>query len=141
MTQQDFPVKLTLRIDWSEMDTFGHVNNVSFFKYIQASRVHYWEQVGLDKLHKEAQIGPILASCKCDFKKPLFYPGSVNLYSRREFIKNTSFSICHCLVDETGDIVAEAQDIIVLYNFNTHQKVPFPTDLKSIIEKLEQKTF
>jgi len=37
-----FPSKLPIRIDWSEMDLFGHVNNVMYFKYIQASRVNYW---------------------------------------------------------------------------------------------------
>ena len=40
---QDWPVRLHLRIDWSEMDVFGHVNNVMFMKYVQAARVHYWE--------------------------------------------------------------------------------------------------
>ena len=67
MSEILFPVKLELRIDWSELDYFGHVNNVSFFKYIQAARVNYWDQIGLTKSHLETHIGPMLASCKCDF--------------------------------------------------------------------------
>jgi acyl-CoA thioester hydrolase len=35
MEEIQFPVKLQLRLDWSELDYFGHVNNVSFFKYIR----------------------------------------------------------------------------------------------------------
>ncbi len=27
------PIILTLRIDWSEMDLFGHINNVMYAKY------------------------------------------------------------------------------------------------------------
>lgn len=37
----NYNTSLELRIDWSEMDLFGHVNNVAFFKYVQASRVNY----------------------------------------------------------------------------------------------------
>lgn len=71
MTETHFPLKLELRIDWSELDYFGHVNNVSFFKYIQASRVNYWDHIGLTQYHLESNIGPILASSKCDFKEAL----------------------------------------------------------------------
>ena len=29
--------QITLRIDWSELDLFGHVNNVAFHKYAQTA--------------------------------------------------------------------------------------------------------
>lgn len=141
LTEVNFPIKLQLRIDWSELDYFGHVNNVSFFKYIQASRVNYWDNIGLTKSHRETNIGPMLASCKCDFKQPLFYPGQVTILSRVDFIKNTSFSICHWLLNDRGEIVAEAIDIIVMFNFNSNEKTPFPKDLKEKIERLENETF
>jgi hypothetical protein len=31
---EPFSLKLELRIDWSEIDLFGHVNNLSIQKYI-----------------------------------------------------------------------------------------------------------
>src|SRR6476620_8340730 len=85
MAEKTFPVKLPLRIDWSELDYFGHVNNVSFFKYIQSARVNYWDTIGLSQSHLETNIGPILASCKCDFKQPLHFPGQVTIFSRVDF--------------------------------------------------------
>jgi acyl-CoA thioester hydrolase len=136
-----FPVELKLRIDWSELDYFGHVNNISFFKYIQAARVNYWDQIGLTRSHRETNIGPMLASCKCDFKRPLFYPGEVTIRSRVDFIKNTSFSICHELRNEQGELAAEAQDVMVMFDFNTNVKVPFPQNFLAAIEKLEKKSF
>ena len=141
MTEKDFPVELKLRIDWSELDYFGHVNNVSFFKYIQASRVNYWDQIGLTKFNRDTNVGPILASCKCDFKQPLFYPGQVRILSRVDFIKNTSFSICHRMLDDKGQITAEAQDVMVLFDFNKNEKIPFSKELKDKIEQLEGRTF
>lgn len=137
MTEQNFPVRLTLRIDWSELDYFGHVNNVAFFKYIQSSRVNYWDQIGLTEMHRNTNIGPMLASSACQFRKPLFYPGEVHLLARVDFIRNTSFSICHRILDIQNDIAAEAQDVMVMFDFNRNEKVAFPAELRKRIEALE----
>lgn len=56
----NYPVKLELRIDWSELDLFGHVNNVAFLKYVQASRINYWETIGVTKLFDEKKMAPCL---------------------------------------------------------------------------------
>jgi len=134
-------LQLELRIDWSELDLFGHVNNVAFFKYIQAARVNYWEISGLDQLFKTSNHGPILASCHCNFKLPLFYPGKVKVETHCVYIKNTSFSFQHLLHNDKGEIAAEATDIIVMYDFNKNEKIPFPPGIKSKFEAIEQKSF
>lgn len=136
-----FPLQLTIRIDWSELDLFGHVNNVAYFKYIQAARVNYWEQIGLMQLYHEKNRGPIVASTGCQFKKPLFYPGAVTIQTRIEFIKTTSFGIHHQLLDSENTLVAEAHDIAVMFDFKSHSKMIFPNDIKQRIEELEKKAF
>lgn len=117
---------IALRIDWSDMDMFGHVNNIAFFKYIQSSRVHNWEITGLSADFELKRIGPILLSCQCNFIKPLHYPGNVEVIAKVSFIKNTSFGLHHTLLGAEGDCVAEANDVMVMYNFNTLEKVPLP---------------
>ena len=62
INKSEYPVSLKLRIDWSELDYFGHVNNVSFYKYIQSSRINYWDQIGLRESHRKTNIGPLIAS-------------------------------------------------------------------------------
>ena len=137
MQDTTFPLTLRLRIDWSELDSFGHVNNVSYFKYIQAARVHYWEHTGLMEMYRETRTGPVLVSCNCDFKFPLHYPGHVEIHSGVERIGKTSFSICHRLLDNTGRLVAEARDVIVMFDFERNEKQPIPGELKDEIEILE----
>lgn len=132
-----FPVKLSLRIDWADLDLFGHVNNVSFIKYVQTARVNYWEQIGLYQQFLETNIGPILASLNCQYKKPLHYPGSITIYSSMRFIRNTSFSLKHIIVDDQGHIAAEAEDVIVMYDFNKKEKIRFPDHFRSKAEELE----
>lgn len=118
-----FPIKLELRLDWSEMDLFGHVNNVQYFKFIQAARVNLWEHVRTMTALWENRIGPSLASTGCQFKKQLFYPGNIVVQSRLEFIKTTSFGIHHQILNQEKEVCAEAHDVVVMFDFNKHEKV------------------
>lgn len=136
-----YTLSLKLRIDWSELDLFGHVNNVAYFKYIQASRVNYWEAIGLSKLHGEMREGPMLATTSCQFRKPLFFPGEIVVHARVDFIKTTSFGIHHRIVNAAGEVAAEAQDVIVMFDFVKNEKIPVPAALREIIGRLEKRTF
>ncbi len=138
---EGYNTELVLRIDWSEMDLFGHVNNVSFFKYVQASRVNYWEKIGLTQHHNNSNKGPMLASTSCKFKQPLFYPGQITIKCKVGFMKTTSFSIEHLLFNDKGVVVAEAEDIVVYYDFTKHEKEPIPLFLRDKIKSVEQKEF
>jgi acyl-CoA thioester hydrolase len=140
MDASKFPVTLHIRLDWSEMDLFGHINNVSFFKYIQAARVNYWETVGIDSQNTEG-IGQMLLSASCNFKSPLFYPGNIIIRSSVTFIRNTSFGIAHVILNENGEVAAEAEDVIVMYDFDNHKKVNIPDAIRMKIEEVEKKKY
>lgn len=49
-----FHSRLAMRLDWSEMDMFGHINNVMYAKFVQAARVNYWEMVGLNSMFNQS---------------------------------------------------------------------------------------
>ena len=137
----EFKVELPIRIDWSEMDLYGHVNNVSYFKYIQASRVQYWDAVNMLRFYDTEKLSPILASSQCNFRKPLHYPGNIVVQCRMEFIKNTSFGFEHRILNEAGEIAAEAKDVMVFFDFNNHRKCAIPAQIMEAIENLEQRKF
>jgi acyl-CoA thioester hydrolase len=129
-----FPVKLHLRLDWSEMDLFGHINNVMYFKYIQASRINFWEHVGFMNRYYKEKIGPILVSTGCQFSKPLFYPDNITIEVRVEFIKTTSIGLHHRILNGENELSAEAHDVIVLYDFAKNEKVTIPAELRAAME-------
>ena len=136
-----YPMKLELRIDWSELDLFGHVNNVAYFKYVQASRINYWDKMRMKRLYEETKIGTMLASTGCNFIKPLFYPGNIIIRASVDFIKNTSFGIHHQIINDKNEIAAEAQDIVVMFDFNKNEKVIIPDILRKKIEELEKRKY
>ena len=114
---------ITLRIDWSELDIFGHVNNVAFNKYAQGARLNYVNTIGLMELYKTQNIGFMVAETNCQFKKELLFPGNIHIQTKIDFVKNTSFALEHTMTDDTGDLVAIAKDVLVVFDFNKKSKV------------------
>ncbi len=112
---------------------FGHINNVAYFKYIQAARVNSWEQCELQPLINEKSIGPVLLSTNCRFIKPLKYPGGILIKTSVEFIKNTSYGLFHSIFDFDNYLVAEAHDVIVMFDYQKNEKVQLIDSLREIL--------
>lgn len=124
---------ITLRIDWSELDIFGHVNNVAFNKYAQSARLYYVDTIGLMELHKTQNIGFMVAETNCQFKKELLFPGNINIQTQTEFVKNTSFALQHTMTNDNGEIVAIARDVLVVFDFTKKEKCLIPESIKERI--------
>ena len=122
---------LTLRLDWSEQDLYGHINNVSYFKYQQAARVNFWESIGLAAQDGRSGLGPSLAAVNTRFIRPLHYPGTVRLETEVSFVKHTSFGLRHRMYDEQGTLCAEGEDVVVVFNYGSGAKKPIPGDLRA----------
>ena len=131
------PVILTLRVDWSEMDLFGHINNVMYAKYTQSARVNFVETIGIMKMLEEEKIGFMLATSALEYKKPLFYPDTKRIETTITFIKTTSFGLQHQIYNGNNVLSTIGSDILVMYDFNIGQKVPIPESILSEMRRLE----
>ena len=123
---QQFASKIKLRIDWNDIDMFHHVNNISVLRYVQSARTHYLEAIGLMQLQLTDKKGPILASSSTQFKKQLFYPGSVTIYSKVNAIKNTSFTLQHWIYDDSGELTTEVHRFLRLHDQHETQDTRCP---------------
>ena len=121
---------LTIPIDWAELDLFGHVNNVMFFKYMQASRLHFCEKIGLTSLNEKGKLSFMVASSRCDFKKPLYYPGKVTINTKAMWSKNTSFCQIHELLDDNQSVCSIGEDVLVLFDYTKNEKVVIAEELR-----------
>jgi acyl-CoA thioester hydrolase len=131
-----FKTKLNLRVDWSELDLFGHVNNVSIFKYVQAARVNYCGLLDLATLEKTGRSF-MVASTSCQFKKPVTFPGEVCIHTKISWIKNSSFQLDHCITGSAQEILAEATDVLVFFDHLQQVKLNIDDTLLKKMELLE----
>jgi len=126
-------VELNIKLDWSEMDLFGHINNVAYFKYVQSARVNYLESVGINTADPENKLSFAVAASSCNFKQPLYFPGEIVVKTKTDWIKNTSLQLTHLICNQKNQISAEAIDVIVLFDYATQKKVNIPDTVRQKI--------
>jgi len=137
-----FPVVVELPVVWGEMDAFAHVNNVVYFRYFETARIVYCDKIGFLETIKASGVGPILASVRCDFRKPLTFPDKIFVGVMISEMSADRFLMQHRIVSETlQKIAAEGESLIVSYDYREGRKAPIPDDVRKKIEKLEGRSF
>lgn len=121
---------MELRIDWSDLDMYQHVNNISFMRYMQSGRVNFWEASGIYNMYEDTNKGTMLVSTHCDFKNSLYYPGKALVKTKLDFIKNSSFGLKHLILNENNEVCAEGKDVVVCFDFEKKETFNIPDELR-----------
>ncbi|MDC1221420.1 acyl-CoA thioesterase [Salibacteraceae bacterium] len=125
------PHVIDIRLDWSEVDSFQHVNNVAYFKYAQSARVALCDSVGIAVDAASTKPGFLVAKSECEFLSPLNYPGVIQVRSVVTKLGTTSIGISHEIFEENGQCSAKLKDVIVLYDFHSKRKVAISDELRN----------
>jgi len=137
-----FPVVIELPVAWGEMDAFGHVNNIVYFRYFESARIAYFEKVGYLGVMEETSIGPILASTRCDFKRALTFPDRIAVGARvREMGEDRFWMDYRIISEKLKRIAAEGEGLIVSFDYKHGRKAPIPPEVRRRIEELEGRSF
>ncbi len=134
-----FPVTIDLPVQWGDMDAFEHVNNAVYLRWVESGRIAYGRRVGLHELMAADRVGPILASIRCDYRRPIAFPDSVRVGTRVVKLGRTSLTLEHRVVSESDGLAAEATSVVVLYDYKEARPRPIPDRLRDAIQKLEGK--
>jgi acyl-CoA thioester hydrolase len=65
-------------IRWGDMDAMGHVNNTVYFRYMEQARICWFESL-LPRGDAWNAIGIVIVNASCNFRKPINYPGTVEV--------------------------------------------------------------
>jgi acyl-CoA thioester hydrolase len=135
----DFKVEIDQVVDWADMDSFGHVNNVVYFRYFENARVEYFQRIGWWDYMTRTGIGPIVASTQARFRRPVKYPATLRAGAKVVSFAADRFTIRHILVSRsTGELVTEGDAVVVAIDYRANAKVPLPEELRRRIEELER---
>ena len=64
-----------MAIRWGDMDAMGHLNNGSYFRYLETVRIDWMTSIGCQPV--PTGEGPVIVNAFCNFYKQLEYPGDV----------------------------------------------------------------
>ena len=127
---------IELPVQWGDMDSFNHVNNVVYLRWFESARIAYFERAGV--LAGMPEIGPIQARQEIDYRLPLTYPDRVLVSATVTKLGNTSFTMGLRVRSQARDaIAAEGVAVIVMLDYRTNRAVPLTPELRHRIDQLE----
>lgn len=68
--------QLELPIRWGDMDAMGHVNNTVYFRYMEQTRISWFNAMGL-LTERATGEGMVIVNAYCSFVRQFEYPGTV----------------------------------------------------------------
>jgi acyl-CoA thioester hydrolase len=136
-----FTVTIDVPVAWGEMDAFGHVNNIFYFRYFESARIAYLHAIGLtgsEQRDDGRRVGPILHSTHCRFRLPLQFPDTVRVGGRAADVADDRFTMEYRIVSTAMNaIAAEGGGVIVAYDYERATKAALPPSVRARIRELD----
>jgi len=125
---------LEIPVRWSDMDANGHVNNATYFTYLEQTRIEWLERVGMQNT-AEGQ-GPVVVQTSCNFRLPIPYPETVEVRVYSGAMGRSSFRTSYEIYGsvEAGVKYADGEAVMVWVDRSSGRSCPMPEALRAILE-------
>ncbi len=125
--------EMQIPIRWGDMDAMGHVNNVSYFRYLETARIEWLNGAGFQP--DPSGEGFVIINAFCNFLVQLEYPGTVLARTYAANLGRSSFDSFTTLerTDQAGVISAAGGATIVWVDFPLQKSTPLPERLRELL--------
>ena len=119
-----------------ETDAAGHINNTSYFIYMEEARSKFFQGIGFTGEDTRGNIDFIIASTSCDFIAQAFTGQDLRVKTMVDRIGSKSFTLVHTITDGNSEaLVAKGQATIVCFDYRAQQTEMIPHTLRVLLEK------
>lgn len=116
-------------VRFGETDALGHINNTSYFIYLEEARIRFLEMIGFGMDSKNWNF--ILASAKCDYVNQGYFNQRLVIRTYVSKIGTKSFQLEHDIVlEETNELIARGNVVMVYFDFEKQTSEPLPELIK-----------
>ena len=122
-----------IAVRWGDMDAMGHVNNATYFRYMETARIDWFRSIGCVP---DAQgEGPVIVNAFCNFYRQFEYPDDVLLKMYVSDPGRTTFESWATMekVAEPGVVCAAGGATTIWVNFPQQKAVGLPDWIRTII--------
>ncbi|MDO9403436.1 MAG: acyl-CoA thioesterase [Polaromonas sp.] len=120
-------------IRWGDMDAMGHLNNTSYFRYLETARIDWLHTIGA--VPDPSGEGIVIVNAFCNFYKQLEYPGDVLLKMYVSDLGRTTFESWATmeLVGKPGVIYAAGGATTIWVDFPAQKSKDLPDWMRKIL--------
>jgi acyl-CoA thioester hydrolase len=125
--------EMRVPIRWGDMDAMGHLNNASYFRYLETVRIDWLYSVGCVPDPKGE--GSVIVNAFCNFYKQLEYPGDVLVKMYASDPGRTTFETWGTMerADQPGVICAAGGATTIWVDFPSQKAAPLPDWVRALV--------
>ena len=127
---------MPLQIRFNDVDKFGHVNNTIYFQFYDTAKTDYFASVcgNVDW----NRVGIIVVKIEAEFLSQIKANSHIAARTHVVEIGHKSFHLEQELFDiETQEVKSRCMSIMVLYDLETQQTIPFPDAWRKAINNYD----
>jgi acyl-CoA thioester hydrolase len=132
---KDFRVIKEIEVMWTDMDIYNHINNSIYFRYFEASRLLYFEQLDIYAIFKENRVHGVLSKVSCSFIVSISYPSIINVGTKVVEVNKELIIMEHFIINDKQQLCAIGESEIVFVDNIANRKAQIPG---SLIDKINQ---
>ncbi len=125
---------------WADMDSLGHVNNVTYVDYLQEARVDMFALHAPATGGEELADGVVVVRHEVEFVAPLvFRPEPVRIETWISRIRGASFTMRYEILDEVPDggrrVYTRAASVLTPFVFATESPRRIRAEERAVLER------
>lgn len=127
-----------LQVRFSDVDAYGHVNNVKYFEYYQEARIAYIYGISQGDEEGFAGTSVVVAQCDVDYKAPILFRSEP--YTVRSWVSHVGRSslVVESAILDGDRLLSQARVVLVTFDTKTQKAAPAPESVRRLmLQQLE----
>ena len=111
------------RVRWSDVDSYGHVNNVKYFEYFQEARIAFLSGLA-DGQPQNAGRGVVVARIDVDYRRPILFrsePFEIQTWVSR--VGRSSYDL-EAEIRDGDEVLSRAHAVVVAFDLERQRSRP-----------------
>ena len=112
------------RVRWSDVDAYGHVNNVKYFEYYQEARIAFLATCGQTLLRSQGTEQFVVGRLTVDYRRPMVFrlePFPIDSWVTR--IGTSSYDV-QSQIRDGDEVLSRATAVLVAYDLDAARARP-----------------
>lgn len=129
-----------VQLRFNDIDSLGHVNNSIYFSFYDLGKIRYFSTVR-PEMKEIRDIDLVVANVNANFLMPIFLQENVSVQTTTVSIGNKSVKLAQQIVNDSGDIKAVCETILVGFDFKSGETKLISDEWRRAIEAYEGRTY